>query len=360
MRLLMAVRTAAVAVLASLAIAGCGGGGGGGSSASYNVSVNVSGLSGTVVVAMGSSMLTFNADGTGTFGAMLPAGSTYNVTVSTQPANQYCAVPNGVGAISADITVDVSCNASSGGIWQGTSTDGNDQYVAMADESGDFWLLDYDNDNNPPTFEYLYIGTLSVSGAGAGASVSGSDGGQALVGTFSDGTSNGTGTLSGTVDPRTTLTLTQTFTTAPNGTQLQTPLTLTYNALYTQVSSLANMAGTYTEPLNEQGTQAVLTVSISTSGAIFAQANVGGCVLNGTVSTLASNYNMYYLQYTYSECTNASGLAYLNGLSFSGIGTLQPGDSSANPAIPAQIIAGTRAPLTTGYLYATVDWSSSN
>jgi len=362
MRLDLTVRSAAVAAIASLAMAGCGGGGGSsGSGQSYRVSVAVSGLSGTLVVAMGSGTLTFNADGTSSFSSLLPAGSTYVVTVSTQPATQYCTVNNGPGVADADVTADVTCNASPGGVWTGQSQDGNDTYVLMADEQGEFWLLDTDNANGNL---YAYGGSLSVSGSTGGAAVSGTDSGEALEGSYDDPMMSlfGTGTLSGSVDPRNALTLTSTFTTSA-GTQLQTPSlgTLAYASWYAQGSSYSDVAGDYTETATEEDgtTQYSVAFSITSGGELYGQDTAySGCVVSGIVAPIAAGYDMYTVEYTYSNCS-LKPYNELNGLTYNGIGALAPPNSNLNSSGTAQFITVTAAELTTGYNYATLVLSAN-
>ncbi len=83
------------------------------STSAYNVGAIVTGLlSNTSVVLQinGGSNLTFTANGTANFNATLSSGSTYAVTVLTQPTNEICTVTNGSGTISnANVTVSVAC-----------------------------------------------------------------------------------------------------------------------------------------------------------------------------------------------------------------------------------------------------------
>ncbi|WP_419418396.1 hypothetical protein ACNVED_07465 [Legionella sp. D16C41] len=83
-----------------------------GSVIDYTVGGFVFGLSGTLVLEdNGGDALTLNADGTFAFSNALPPGSTYLVTVRSQPANQTCTVTNGSGIIGgANVTnVGVNC-----------------------------------------------------------------------------------------------------------------------------------------------------------------------------------------------------------------------------------------------------------
>jgi hypothetical protein len=88
------------------------GGSGGAGPAIYTVGGTVTGLSGTLVLAdNGSDLRTVTVKGKFTFGAKLPAGATYHVTVATYPTGQLCTVARGSGAIGkASISnVAVSC-----------------------------------------------------------------------------------------------------------------------------------------------------------------------------------------------------------------------------------------------------------
>jgi len=129
--------TRLLAVVALVFTTACGDGGGG--TTTYTVGVDVSGFTGTVVLQNNSvDDLSITADGTFTFATELADGSTYAVTVSTQPDGQTCSVTSGSGTISgADVTsVTVDCVDSStynvGGYVSGlTGT------LALQNKSGD-------------------------------------------------------------------------------------------------------------------------------------------------------------------------------------------------------------------------------
>ncbi len=106
----------ACAVIASCGGGGSGGGGGGGSNPTYTVGGTVSGLAGSGLVLQnnGGNNLTVGASGAFTFSAALASGSSYAVTVLTQPSSpsQTCSITSGgsgnVG--SANVTsVQVTC-----------------------------------------------------------------------------------------------------------------------------------------------------------------------------------------------------------------------------------------------------------
>ncbi len=79
----------------------------------FTIGGTIAGLSGTVVLQdNGGDNLSTNQNGTFTFATGLAAGSPYNVTILTQPAGQSCAVTNGSGTVSANVTdVQVTCAA---------------------------------------------------------------------------------------------------------------------------------------------------------------------------------------------------------------------------------------------------------
>ena len=111
-------RVAAAALAAAILVADCGGGGGGGggSAPSFSVGVTVTGLTGPglglVLQLNGSESLPVDANGGPVnFTTKVQAGSTFIVTVATQPTNESCVVSNGGGAMpSANAGVSVSCS----------------------------------------------------------------------------------------------------------------------------------------------------------------------------------------------------------------------------------------------------------
>ncbi len=93
-------------------LAGCGGGGGGSNDPTYSIGGAISGLDGTVVLQNnGGNNLSRSTNGAFTFSTALTGGSTYAVTVQTQPTGQTCTVSNGSGNVgSANVTsVAVTC-----------------------------------------------------------------------------------------------------------------------------------------------------------------------------------------------------------------------------------------------------------
>jgi Galactose oxidase, central domain/Kelch motif len=96
---------------------GSGGGGGGTSTPQYSIGGTLSGLaSGDSVVLQdnGGNNTTVSADGSISFSTPIDGGSTYAVTVLTQPTGESCSVTNGSGTASANVTnVMVDCSGNS-------------------------------------------------------------------------------------------------------------------------------------------------------------------------------------------------------------------------------------------------------
>jgi len=106
---------------------------------SYKVGGTISGLSGTVVLQdSGKDNLSRSINGSFTFATALPNGSTYGVTVLTQPSGQTCTVANGSGTIAgADVTnVAVSCTTNVVYTVSGTIA-GLSGTVTLQDNGGD-------------------------------------------------------------------------------------------------------------------------------------------------------------------------------------------------------------------------------
>jgi len=79
--------------------------------ANYTISVAVTGLAGTLVVQDSKSdSLTFTTNNTQTFASTYASGSTYSVTIQTQPAGQSCTLSsNSSGTITSNLTVTATC-----------------------------------------------------------------------------------------------------------------------------------------------------------------------------------------------------------------------------------------------------------
>jgi hypothetical protein len=136
--------------------------------------------------------------------------------------------------------------------------------------------------------------------------------------TYSDGSTSGTGTLSGTISQRSSMTITVTGTTSMGMALGSDTETWTFNSSYDTASSLATVAGNYTDGSN--------TLSINGNGVMFEQDPTTGCVLNGQISTIDTQYNAYTISFTFSNCMGSAAAA--NGVTFTGLATF---DQTVSP-----------------------------
>lgn len=241
----------------------------------------------------------------------------------------------GCGLGSSTSSTSSSTTVSATGIWVGTDSVTGDTVSGMIDTSGSATFIRSDG--------VTFFGSVEVSDTGAvSAAVNGYTN---FYGSgFSDGSTAGVGTLSGTVTSDSALTLTLTFTTN-GGTSLPGSWSLGYDSLSTLASSLTKIAGTYTD------SNTGATVSISDSGAIYSQVSSDDCVINGTVTVLDATYDIYQVQYDYANCTGSS--ATLNGLSFSGLALLNNGTS------PSQVLLGVSAQSSSTALGIATAWTKT-
>ncbi len=93
--------------------------------ANYTISVAVTGLTGTLVMQDDKAdNLTFTTNTTQAFATQYAGGSTYSVSVKTQPSGQICSLSsNSNGTITANTTVTATCAAGSGFTIGGTLYD---------------------------------------------------------------------------------------------------------------------------------------------------------------------------------------------------------------------------------------------
>ncbi len=131
---------------ATLLLSGCGGGGGGGGGttptpATFTLGGTITGLGANsgLVLANGGTTLTIPAGATSfSFPTPLPSGTTYAVTVQTQPTGSTCAVTAGTGTLTANVSnVAVTCSNSTytlGGSITGLGADGG---MVLTNEGAD-------------------------------------------------------------------------------------------------------------------------------------------------------------------------------------------------------------------------------
>ena len=206
-----------------------------------------------------------------------------------------------------------------GGLWTGTLTVNGVAYTAqaMSSETGELELLETDPASS---FKAQYWGTISTSGNALSASFSGAVLNQADP--FSDGSFRGTGTATGTIQQRSSITAAISFKTSLGNT-ISGQLALTYDLSYGQPSALATISGNYTNTA-APGTD-VLTIT-SAGVLTYTDPLTTQCMASGTVTLIDSNYAVYAAQITFSNCNNV--YSYLNGVSIQGLADL---DTTASP-----------------------------
>jgi hypothetical protein len=219
-----------------------------------------------------------------------------------------------------------STTASAAGIWTGidSATGLGMTGLVNADGQADFILSN----------GVQYVGTAQVAGSALAITL---DGYAQFGAAFTDGSTYGVGTFSGTVTSGSSITGTLSFTTSDN-TSTSSSWSLTFSSLYDTAGPLSAVAGSYTDDTSavSAGLDPLTnaTVTISSTGAISSQGASSDCVLNGTVSNGNASYDVYQVSYTYENCTGS--YAGLNGVQFSGLANINP-----NSSPPQMLIAVT-------------------
>jgi hypothetical protein len=196
-------------------------------------------------------------------------------------------------------------NAAVGGIWEGTATIAGQTLgtVGLVAEDGRGYVLIEDG--------ALYWGNVVSSGNQITAALTGAPE-RGL--TFADGSRSGTGSISGTIQSRVSISANSSFTTALGSTTTGT-VSLNFVPSYNDDSSLALIAGNYVDTLWYFGG----VFNIASNGDIFFQDPGFFCVINGKVAIINPAYNAYDIRYTYSNCV--TDFAFLNGVTFEGLAT---------------------------------------
>jgi|HubBroStandDraft_1064217.scaffolds.fasta_scaffold116743_2 hypothetical protein len=209
-------------------------------------------------------------------------------------------------------TSTTTTDQSATGVWSGTDSATNLSVTGIINSGGQATFIRSDG--------VQFDGTVSVSGTTLAATVTGyTNFNQA----FSDGSTYGIGTLNGMVSTGGSLTATLTFTTNGN-TSLTGSWSLSFEALSNSASSTSAVAGNYTDVATNA------TLSIASNGVMSEQNTANGCVLNGSISTTDSSFNVYQVSYTLEDCTGT--YAPLNGVQFTGLAYLNTN------AAPVQLI----------------------
>jgi hypothetical protein len=156
----------------------------------YTISVAVTGLTGTLVMQDSKSdSLTFTTNSTQTFATIYASGSTYSVTVQTQPAGETCTLSsNASGTITANVTVTATCSTSGSGLTLSVAVTGLSGTVVMQDDQGDTLTF---TSNGTKTFSKTY-----TSGASYTVYVTSQPSAEACIPTYSKATITSNTTIS--------------------------------------------------------------------------------------------------------------------------------------------------------------------
>lgn len=191
---------------------------------------------------------------------------------------------------------------SAGGIWSGTVSEGGsvvNDISCLVTDAGELACILIDPSNG--AFAGGVRGTVDVVN---GDEISGSGTSYAAPGyTLNNGATVGNFTItSGTVSERDLITVTATSGGATD------QISMAFDTIYDRDSSLATVAAAYTA-FDVFGDPA--SFSIDSAGALFAQTQ-SGCVGNGQVSVIDSQFNGYDVEVTVSNCPGLDGT--YNGL----------------------------------------------
>ena len=212
--------------------------------------------------------------------------------------------------------------ASPGGVWQGTSSLGSG-VVGLVSESGQFHLIQGDGAQ--------LVGSLSMSGDQLSANFVGY---VPFGEKFDDGSTSGVGSVSGNLDERSRISADISFTTS-RGAASQSTIALSYDPIYGRDSSLESVAGNYLDTARN------VVINVNNDGELFSQDPRSHCITNGTVSVIDPAFNLYRVQYTFSNCKGHE--KDLNGTVAEGLATLDDTQSPEAMIMGVEVAAAGHA-----------------
>jgi len=319
----------------------------------FKINVAVTGLAGTVVVHDDKNQnLTFTTNTTKTFSTPYASGSTYSVTIKTQPTGQTCTLSsNANGTITSNITVTATCTSNFTISVSATGLVGT--LVVHDDKNENLTFTTNGTQTFPTTYASgsTYAVTIQTQPTGQNCTLS----------------SNASGTI--TANTTVTATCTSNFTISVSATGLVGTLVvhddknenLTFTTNNTQTFPTAYASGTtYAVTIQTQPTGQTCTLSGNASGTITANTTVTAtCISNFTLSVTASGLvgtlvvqdnQSDQLTFTTNN-TQTFTKAYANGTSYSVSIVTQPtgqtctlsgnasGTISANTTVTATCIS---------------------
>lgn len=176
-----------------------------------------------------------------------------------------------------------------GGVWEGSTFNNDIQQTfltvgVITENNGEARFL---NDQG----QQIVLSAMSGNDGNISATLTG----YAAPGTtFQDGSIVTTGTFTGTVVERTSISGNWSVSTGETGT-----LTMSYNDVYERDSDLARTLGTWMDSFG-------VVYNVDAAGNIFAQ-DAFDCVYNGAVGIIDSSYNAYRITMNVSSCPGVNG-----------------------------------------------------
>lgn len=257
----------------------------------YNISVLPSGLSGTLVVGDDKGdTLTFTGNSAQTFASSYASGSSYTVSVKTQPTGQTCTLGgNASGTITSNITVTATCTSNVVNYTISVLPSGFTGTLVVQDSNGDSLTF---TGNASQTFAKSY-----ASGSTYTVSISTQPSGQ----TCTLG-SNATGTITSNITVAATCVSNYTISVLPSGLtgtlvvqdSNGDSLTFTGNTAQTFAKPYAS-GSTYSVTIQTQPTGQTCTLGSNATGTITSNITVtatcSSTVVDYTISVLPSGLN---------------------------------------------------------------------
>jgi hypothetical protein len=124
------------------------------------------------------------------------------------------------------------------------------------------------------------------------------------------------------------------------GAASQSTIALSYDPIYERDSSLESVAGNYLD------TEKNVVINVNNDGELFSQDPKSQCITNGTVSVIDPAFNLYRVEYTFSNC-KGHHQEVLNGAVAEGLATLDDTQSPEALIMSVEVAAA-------GYAFAGV------
>ena len=304
----------------------------------FTLGVAVTGLTGTLVVQDDKAdQLSFTTNTTQTFAKTYASGSTYSVTIVTQPTGQTCTLTNGSGTITANTTVSATCTTNTANDTLSVAVTGLSGTLSVQDSKGEGLTF---TTNNTQTFPTSY-----ASGSTYSVTISSQPTGQTC--TLS---SNASGTI--TANTTVTATCVSNFTisvavTGLNGTlvmQDDKSDTLNFTTNNTQAFATSYASGSsYSVSVKTQPNGQTCTLSSNASGTITSNITVtatcantsSGLTVSVTVTGLSGSVTLQDDQGDNLTFTNNStqtfAKTYTSGAKYTVYVTSQPSAQACTP-----------------------------